>query len=64
MTRPGDKSKKMKIKIKTETGEVEEIKDNQNRDATLLSEEESEQIYNGKDTQHLGEILYTHSSPG
>jgi hypothetical protein len=64
MTRLGDKSTKMKIKVKTETGEVEPIKDNQNRDATWLSEQESEQIYNSKDTQHLGEILYRHASPG
>jgi hypothetical protein len=64
MTRPGDKSKKMKIKIKTEDGTVDPIKDDKGKDATWLSEEESEQIYNGKDTQHLGEILYTHSSPG
>ncbi len=63
MTRPGDNSKEMKIKVKTANGDVK-IKDDKEKGSTELSEEESEQIYNSKDTQHLGEILYRHSSPG
>ena len=65
MTRPGDKSKKMKLKLRTDTGDFDKpVKDNQGRKATELSPEESEQIYNDKSTQHKGEILYRHESPG
>ena len=64
MTKPGDHSTKMKIKVKTQTGEVDRIKDNSGRDRTLLSKAESDEIVQSSDTEHLGEILYRHSSPG
>lgn len=64
MTKPGDQSEKMKIRFSTVTGKVEKIKDEQERPDTKLSKTESEQIYKSPNTKHLGEILYTHSSPG
>ena len=64
MTKPGDESKEMRIKIKTQKLEDPKIKDEQQRKATVLSPEESEEIYNDKNTHHIGEVLYRHSSPG
>lgn len=63
MSKPIGKSTKMKIKVKTLNGDVD-IKDNSDRNPIELSEDESKQILESQDTQHLGEILYTHSSPG
>ena len=57
------RSKKMKIKIKTENGDVD-VKTNEDGEPLQLSPAESEEIYNSPDTQRLGVILYTHSSPG
>jgi len=63
MSKPLGKSTKMKIKVKTLNGDVD-VKDNSNRNPIELSEDESKQILESQDTEHLGEILYTHSSPG
>jgi len=58
-------SKYFKIKISTETGEVVEKADESNNPATELTPQELQQIYqNPAGVQHIGEILYTHSSPG
>jgi hypothetical protein len=61
MTKSG--SKKMKIKVRTQTGKVDPIVDGNNNAATEMTPEEIEEMYqNGP--QHIGTILYTHSSPG
>jgi len=62
MTQGG--SKYMKIKISTETGEVVKVKDENNNKATELTLAELQQIYDTQNPQHIGTILYTHSSPG
>jgi hypothetical protein len=61
MTKRG--SKKMKFKVRTQTGEVDPIVDENNNAGTEMTPEEIDQMYqNGP--QHIGTILYTHSSPG
>ena len=58
-------SKKMKIKIKTETGELDKVTDENNNDATEMTAEEVEQMYqNPEGFKFIGLVLYTHSSPG
>ena len=62
MTKSG--SKKMKIKIKTDTGKVGKITDENNNEATEMTPAEIEQMYQSPDgPQHIGTILFTHSSP-
>ncbi len=63
MTKSG--SKKMKIKVKTQNGKVDPIVDENNNQATELTPEELEEIYQSPDGfKYIGTILYTHSSPG
>ena len=62
MTKKG--SKYIKIKIKTETGELVKVTDENGNPATQLTAGELQQIYQTKAPMHIGEILYTHSSPG
>ena len=57
------KSKYFKIKIDTETGKVKKIKDEHDKDATELTPQELEQLYQSE-FEYLGAIFYTHSSPG
>jgi hypothetical protein len=57
------KSKKMKIKVNTIDGEID-VKGNDGEEPDELSEEESKEIYKNPSTEHIGEILFTHSSPG
>lgn len=62
MTKGG--SEKMKIKIDTETGEVDKIRDENNFEATEMTPEEIQQMYQSPDgPRHIGIILQTHSSP-
>ena len=56
-------SKYFKIKINTETGEVFEKLDQNNKPAKELTPQELQQVYI-KGPIHIGEILFTHSSPG
>jgi hypothetical protein len=56
-------SKYFKIKINTETGEVFEKLDQSNKPARELTPQELQQVYL-KGPIHIGEILFTHSSPG
>jgi len=58
------KSKHMKITISTETGQLVKVTDENNNPATQLTPAELQQIYNTQSPQHIGTILYTHSSPG
>ena len=62
MTKKG--SKYIKIKIKTETGELVKVTDENGNPATQLNPAELQQIYQTKAPTHIGEILHTHSSPG
>jgi len=58
-------SKYMKIKIKTETGEVVKVVNEKNNKATQITPAELEQMYQSQaGVQHVGTILYNHSSPG
>ena len=58
-------NKKMKIKIKKATGEVVEIQDEDGSPATLVTQEELDQIYQSPEGfKYVGVILHTHSSPG
>lgn len=57
-------SKYMKIKIKTENGEILKIKDENGMDATEVSVEEAELVQKDPDTKCVATILHTHSSPG
>lgn len=57
------KSSKMKIKVKTMNGEVD-VKGNDGEEPDYLSEEQSKEIYEDPDTEHIGEILFRHKSPG
>jgi len=62
MTKGG--SKYIKIKIETETGKVVKIVDEKGNKATELTPAELQQIYQNQTPLKIGEILYTHSSPG
>jgi hypothetical protein len=62
MTKSG--SKKIKIKLKTQTGELESITDENNNPGTELTPAELQKIYQTQSPKHIGTILYTHSSPG
>ena len=58
-------STKMKIKIKTDTGGVDKITDENNNEATEMTPDEIEQMYQSPDgPKYIGTILHTHSSPG
>ncbi len=63
MTRPGDKSKEMKLKIYTEQKKIK-IKDEKERPATELTDKEWEEIRKNPNLQQLGEIFYLGASPG
>jgi len=56
--------KYMKIKISTETGKLVKVTDENNNKATELTPTELQQLYQSQAPQHVGTILYTHSSPG
>jgi flagellar basal body L-ring protein FlgH len=58
------KSKHMKITISTETGQLVKITDENGNPAKQLTPAELQQIYDTQNPQHIGTILYTHSSPG
>ena len=62
MTKKG--SKYIKIKIKTETGELVKVTDENGNPATQLTPEELQQIYQTHSPRHLGTLLHYHSSPG
>lgn len=57
-------SKYMKITISTETGKLVKVTDENDNQATQLTPAELQQIYDTQNPQHIGTILYTHSSPG
>ena len=57
-------SKYFKIKIDTDTGQVVEKVDGNNDPATELTPQEIQQLYQNQAPQHIGTILFTHSSPG
>ena len=57
-------SKYMKITISTETGQLVKVTDENDDAANQLTRAELQQIYKTKNPQHIGTILYTHSSPG
>ena len=63
MTKIKGKSDKMKIKVKTKDGKVE-VKGNNGEEPDFLSEQESQEVYNDPNTEHIGEILFRHQSPG
>jgi len=57
--------KKMKIKVKTQTGELDKVTDNNDNPATPVTEAELQQIYQSPDGfKYLGVILYAENSPG
>jgi len=58
------KSKHMKITISTETGQLVKITDENGNPAKKLTPAELQQIYDTQNPQHIGTVLYTHSSPG
>ena len=63
MTKGG--SKKMKIKVKTDTGDLDRVTDENNNEATEMTADEVEQLYqNPAGVKHVGTILHAHSSPG
>ena len=62
MTKGG--SKYMKIKISTEMGKVVKVVDEKGNKASELPASDLQQIYQTQAPTHIGEILYTHSSPG
>ena len=57
-------SKYFKLKINTETGEVVDKVDENNKPPKELTPQELHQIYQTKHPIHIGEILYYQSSPG
>ncbi len=57
-------SKYFKIKVNTETGEIVKKTDGDGNDATPVSQEEIDQIYQNQGFKHVAQILHTHSSPG
>ena len=57
-------SKYFKIKIDTDTGQVVEKVDGNNNPATELTPPEIQQLYQSLAPQHVGILLFTHSSPG
>jgi hypothetical protein len=58
------RSKFMKIKINTETGEVVKIKGVNNEKPIEVSDNEVEQILQDPNTTNIAKLLHTHSSPG
>lgn len=65
MEKEKKKSKYMKIKVKTETGDTVKVVDADDDNATEMTPEEVEQMYQNPDgPKYVGTILYTHSSPG
>ena len=62
MTKDG--SKKIKIKVKTETGEVDQLSDNSDNDATPVTPQELEQIYQSPNGfKYVGVILHAVTNP-
>jgi hypothetical protein len=60
--KPG--SKYFKIKIDTDTGQVVEKVDGNNNPAKQLTQQEIQDLYQNLAPQHIGTLLFTHSSPG
>jgi len=58
------KSKHMKITISAETGKLVKVTDEYENSAKQLTPAELQQVYDTQNPQHIGTILYTHSSPG
>jgi hypothetical protein len=56
--------KHLKIWINTETGELIDIKDQDNKPAKKLTPAQLQQIYQNQTPLEIGKILYTQSSPG
>jgi hypothetical protein len=56
--------KYIKIRINTETGELIDIKDHNNKPGKQLTPAELQQIIQNQSPLEIGKILYTHSSPG
>jgi len=61
MTQGG--SKKIKIKLKTQTGELEKITDEKNNQATQVDPTEIQQIYDGQGFKYLGVVLQAQTNP-
>jgi hypothetical protein len=57
-------SKYFKIKIDTDTGQVVEKVDGNNNPAKELTPQEIQNLYQNLAPQHIGILLFTHSSPG
>ena len=57
-------SKYFKIKIDTDTGQVVEKVDGNNNQAKELTPQEIQHLYQNLAPQHIGTLLFTHSSPG
>jgi hypothetical protein len=57
-------SKYMKITISTETGELVKVTDENGNQAKKLTPAALQQIIQNQAPLKIGEILYTHSSPG
>jgi len=59
-----DGSGKIKIKVKTETGEVDQIKDNSGNDATQVTEQELQEVYQSPNGfKYVGVILHADYNP-
>jgi hypothetical protein len=57
-------SGKIKIKVKTETGEVDQIKDNSNNDATPVTPQKLEPFYQSPNGfKYVGVILHADYNP-
>ncbi len=57
-------SKKIKIKIKTETGEVDQLSDNSDNDATPVSPQELADVYQSPNGfKYVGVILHSVINP-
>ena len=62
MTKSG--SKYFKLKIDTQTGKDVKKVDENNTEATEVTQAEIDQIYQGQGFKHVGTLLHTHASPG
>jgi hypothetical protein len=57
-------SKYFKIKIDTDTGQIVDKVDGNNDPPTELTPQEIQHLYQNLAPQHIGTLLFTHSSPG
>ena len=53
-----------KIKLNTETGEIEKIKDENEKDAVEVSAEEAERVQQSPNAKLVARVLHIHQSPG